>query len=248
MQPRRILRPTVLIALCAGALAGHSSAAAEPVRAARAADAPIIDGRLDDAIWTHAQAYPLVLPEDACENGTTTPKFAGTAQFAWDRKYFYVGLRMADDDVVSECKSNGEYAYRIGDLAEVFLKPSGRSWYWELYATPNGYQTTFFWPSGGRRLPGALQTANELVVAAQVQGTINHPEDRDRGWTAEFAIPLFLLQKAGDTFGPGAKWTILVGRYNYSITLDAPELSTLPGLAKTDFHRTKEYASLIIEP
>jgi len=247
-------------AAVAGAMAAGSGASAEPsdelarpevalhLRAVHAAVAPKIDGKLDDAVWNLAPAYPLSLPEDARESGRAAPKFGATAQFAWDQKYFYVAVRMADDDVVTECESDGQYAYRMGDLAEVFLKPVGRSWYWELYATPNGHQTTFFWPSGGRRLPSALQTANELTVAAQVQGTLNHPADRDRGWTAEFAIPLALLERKGDSFGPGAKWTILVGRYNYSISLDAPELSTLPALAKTDFHRTKEYAPLTIEP
>jgi hypothetical protein len=206
----------------------------------------VIDGKLDEPIWKTAPAYQLLPMPDTASDPLLHEN--GSVRLAWDAKYLYLGAAFHDSDVVAEGKADNLRHYLLGDVCELFLKPGDRTWYWELYVTPAGRQTTFFFPGGGRQLPSCLLTDTPLMVAAQIQGTLNNWHDRDQGWTAEMAVPLSLLTAHGEHFGPGYPWRILIGRYNYSRYLSETELSSYPALSKIDFHRLKEYAHLRLQP
>ena len=126
------------------------------------------------------------------------------------------------------------------------LWPEDRTWYWELYVTPHGRQSSFFYPSPGRMLPSTFRDHMRLRVAAQVDGTFNDWSDRDRGWTAEMVVPRQELTKRGEAWGPGAVWRIFVGRYNYAVHLPAVELSAMPAVSRTSFHLRDEFARLVL--
>ena len=138
--------------------------------------------------------------------------------------------------------------YKMGDLCELFLKPADKTWYWELYATPLGKKTTFWFPGRGRTgLPSNFTDySSGLKVGAQVNGTLNKWEDKDAYWTAEMAMPIKDLTARGEKFGPEADWRILVARYNYSrySKRQGPEHSTVPQLSKVNYHLLEEYAKL----
>ncbi|MCC6581387.1 MAG: carbohydrate-binding family 9-like protein [Phycisphaeraceae bacterium] len=218
-----------------------------PVQAVYA-DQPVnVDGRLDDAVWAKAQTYQMKLGQDRVELDQTLIE-GGKIRFAWDEKFLYMAVEFTDSDVVAEGTENGEHHYSKGDLAELFLWPLDQTWYWELYVTPNALQTSFFFPGPGRLLPSTFKNHVDLTVAAQVQGTFNDWSDRDKGWTAEMAVPVSALTARGEAWGPGAAWRVLVGRYNYSAFLPQTELSSMPKLSRTSFHLRPEYGRLILMP
>lgn len=204
-----------------------------------------IDGILDDAVWKKAPAYRMALDT----NATNAVTEGGEVRVAWDTNYLYVAVRFTDSDIVAEGKEDQLHHYSLGDLAEVFLKPDNETWYWELYATPAGKKTSFFFPGRGRLgVPSGFTYTCGLTVAAQCDGTLNNWEDRDREWTAEMAMPIKDLTSHGERFEPGARWRILVARYNYSRYLPNKELSMTPALSRTNYHLTEEYAVLEIMP
>lgn len=202
-----------------------------------------LDGKLDDAVWALAPAYELRLCEDRATAGDILRE-AGRVRFAWNENYLYAAFEFTDSDVVAEGTEDGQYHFNLGDVAEVFLWPDAHTWYWELYATPNGKQSSFFFPSPGRMLPSTFKDHLHLKVAAEIQGTLNDWSDKDKGWTAEMAIPVKELTARGEAWGPSASWRVLVGRYNYSVHLPKPELSAMPLLSKTSYHLRDEYAML----
>lgn len=208
---------------------------------------PVITGRLDDPAWSGCTAYPLagMVGAGGVRAGLAE---AGSARFLWDDEAFYLGADFIDADVVTEADADGLHAYLLGDVCELFLRPSGARHYGEFHVTPNGHQTSFLWPSGGRRLPQALQKDALLRVAATVQGRLNDEFTTDRGWRAEMAIPWSVFRRGGVVYGPGDEWDVLVGRYNYGVTLPAVELSSMPEISVVDFHRVDEYARLRLEP
>ncbi len=213
------------------------------------ADEPVqVDGRLDDAVWAEAPVYELSLAADRAANGSVLQE-GGKVRFAWNESYFYMAVDFVDSDVVAEGTEDGEHHYKLGDLAELFLWPEAHPWYWELYVTPHALQTSFFFPSPGRLgLPSTFRNHVQLTVAARVDGTLNDWSDRDRGWTAEMAVPVAALTKHGDAWGPEAAWRVMVGRYNYSVHLPGVELSCLPALSRTSFHLRNEYGRLRLLP
>lgn len=206
-----------------------------------------ITGLLDDPIWSEAPAYPMNALVDA--SGSRLPLAeGGTVRFAWDDQFLYLGIHFTDSDVVTKADHDGLHAYKLGDVCELFLQPVGQPCYWELYVTPNSHQTTFLWPSIHNHPPSALQKENHLIVAAHVDGTLNDSRDWDHGWTAQMAVPWSMLKFDGQQFGPPTAWHALVGRYNYSIHLPDTELSSVPAISARNFHLTREYATLILEP
>lgn len=206
-----------------------------------------VDGRLDEAVWNVAPAYALSLCADRVTAGNTLVE-GGRVRFAWNEAFLYMAVEFDDSDVVAEGVEDGEHHYLSGDVAELFLWPEDRTWYWELYATPHGKQSSYFFPSPGRMLPSAFRNHVALTVAAQVQGTLNDWSDSDRGWTVEMAVPVEALTARGEAWGSDAIWRVLVGRYNYSAYLPQPELSAMPPLSRTSFHLRNEYARLRLMP
>ena len=213
-----------------------------------------LDGKLDEEAWNSAQAYSLVLPlksfftlpESMQKNIGDTLQEKGTVKLLRDDNYLYVGAELEDSDVMNEGNEDQSHLYNTGDLIEVFLKPSGENYYWEIYGAPNNRKSWFFYPSRGRLVFPACAgyLPKDLHVAAAVDGTLNNWRDRDKGWTIEMAIPIKELTAYGAKFDNSANWTVFFGRYNYSAYLQKPELSGYPQLSNVSFHIFEEYAKL----
>lgn len=218
---------------------------ARPVITARYTAVPIqLDGALDDAAWQAATAYPLQMSVAELGEGKKLTE-VGEARVTWDDQFLYVGVKFTDSDIVAEGQEDQLHHYLMGDLAEVFLKPIDRTWYWEMYVTPAGRKTTLWFPGRGRLgLKSSEDNPGGLRVAAQCQGTLNRWQDEDTSWTGEVAIPVQELTARGETFGAGANWTLMVSRYNYGRYLSWKELSMTPRLSKTNYHLWEEYAIL----
>jgi len=216
-----------------------------PSFVARHTTTPIkIDGVLDDQAWQEAAVYQLTLGKDRVKDGKVLAE-PGEARIAWDDTYLYVSVKYEDSDIVAEGEEDQLHHYRMGDLAELFIKPEDETWYWELYVTPAGKKTSFWFPGRGRcGLDSGWDYQCGLQVAAKCEGTLNKWEDKDTCWTGEMAMPIEDLTARGETFAPGAKWRIFVSRYNFSRYLPHKELSMTPQLAKTSYHRYEEYAYL----
>jgi hypothetical protein len=205
-----------------------------------------IDGALDDPVWQKAPKYPLQLSMDKQQEGQTLAE-GGTAQVAWDDRYIYVAVDFTDTDVIAQGKEDQLHHYRMGDLAEVFIKPADNSWYWELYVTPGNNKTSFFFPSRGYLgLPGCFDepSINGLAVAARVDGTLNNWLDKDTGWTGEMRIPVEELSAAGVPFSTSQPWTIMIARYNYGVNLEEKILSSTAEMPYRFFHLHETFSPL----
>jgi hypothetical protein len=203
-----------------------------------------IDGILNDTVWRTARTYPLSLGQNQVTAGEALAG-PGDVQLAWDDKNFYLAITFHDSDIIAEGEEDQLHHYLMGDVVELFLKPEGKTWYWELYATPAGRKTSFWYPGRGRLgLESAWQYECGLRVGADIKGTLNTWEDRDLYWTAEMAMPIEDLTSHGDSFRPDSDWRILIARYNYSRYLPAKELSMAPRTPYADNHRYEEYGTL----
>ncbi len=241
------------LALSAGMLftgcAAHSTrdalGAPETVLVAARCQAPMqMDGRLDEPVWRRARGYPL---RRISAKGVRAPVEGGVIRLAWDETHLYLAAELADSDVVAEGSTDQEAHWQKGDVIELFLAPAAHTWYWELHATPHGHKTSYWFPGPGRLgVPSSVAYRCGLTVGAQVDGTRNRWQDRDRGWTVEMAMPRADLTARGETFADQAVWRVFVGRYNYSRYLRRCELSMVPALSREDFHLLGEYGRLVL--
>lgn len=86
-----------------------------------------------------------------------------------------------------------------------------------------------------------------MRVAAAVDGTLNAPQDEDKGWTAEIMIPLEELRaKSGVSFQED--WRVLAARYNYGIQLRSKQHASFPPLPQLNYHLFEFYAPVKMPP
>lgn len=216
----------------------------------RASGPVTVNGSLNEKAWSKARPVPFGLvasPEQRKRIGALQEK--GSARLLYDDKNLYVDFTFDDSDVVDRSIENDQELCTLSAVAEVFLKPKDEDWYWEFHVTPKGRVSTYWWPGGG---PPERPTEHHvkphfIEVATQVQGTVNHPADRDQGWTALVTIPFAKLDRFGLAKDPHSRWTVLLSRYNYSRYLTkgtGPELSAASPLSKPSYHLVDEYPQL----
>jgi hypothetical protein len=133
------------------------------------------------------------------------------------------------------------------DVFELFFKPSvEKRAYYEFQVNARNTPLELYLPSrgaGGYRRFAALSNLG-LESAVKLRGTLNNPDDRDKGWTVEGRIPWTAFKPTGGRPKAGEKWKFALCRYDYSVTLERPELSCSAPLTYSDFHRYEDYGEL----
>ncbi|MEM6332268.1 MAG: hypothetical protein AAF823_02905 [Planctomycetota bacterium] len=200
----------------------------------------------DDDSWQRVPAYELTPTPKQCQ-----PCEPGAVRFGWRQDALIARFEFVDEYVMSAATSNNQWHYELGDTAEWFLKPVGRPYYWEFYATPNAFVSAMRWPGGSRRGFDPWEDSSAVSIET---GPLQDLGDLEavriatkarKGWWAELTIDAALLRSKGDLLGPGSHWETLAARYNHSIANDpGPQLSCFPTLARADFHQTHAYAIL----
>ncbi len=184
--------------------------------ARRAAERPIIDGKLSEDIWKNAARSSRFV--DLVQG--THAHFDTRAAVLWDDEYLYVGYWIEEPDVRATLTERDAPIYRDNDV-EFFI--AGRDGYYEfeINAYNTIYEVLFFWEAEFERygydtLPAFDRTRvgvrpfngvgyrnhprgkrigfwnwdlPGLRHAVHIDGTLNDDSDRDRGWTVELALP-----------------------------------------------------------
>src|SRR5262245_6944790 len=215
----------------------------------RWADSPIvIDGKPDDAAW---KAAPVIdrfyLPWLGKNVRDARP--ATKARLLWHREYRAFCAEMEESDLYADVKEPDGPTWE-NDVFELFLKPAAdKPGYYEFQVNAAGTVLDMFLPRRGAGGYGRFKKDGDFHVEAKVRldGTLNHWQDRDKGWTVEGRIPWKDFLRTGGRPEPGETWRFALCRYDYSVDFEGPEMSTCAPL-KTDsfanFHRHEDYAAL----
>jgi len=184
------------------------------------ASSPIrVDGRLDDAAWLNAPWSPAFV--DIEGDAKPKPRFRTRMKMLWDDRYLYIGAELEEPDVWATLTQHDSVIFHDNDF-EVFLNPSGdgRNYFefeinalntsWDLFL-PKPYR------EGGKAdnswdIPG-------LLTAVAVDGNINDPSGRDRGWSVEIAIPwtAYAARAPVHRPEPGDEWRVNFSRVEWQV-------------------------------
>jgi len=192
-------------------------AALPPVRrwdCLRTPEAITVDGRLDEAVWSRVRwSEPFGMIHD----GSPTP-LATRCALLWDDAFLHVGYRVEDPDIRASMTGFNDHVYRHDEDVEFFFAGDGHYFEIGLNALNTSYQIRWTWIERLVReqrfaelealfkLPDVLYyVAREgerlgrwadlsyrmpgLRHAVHIDGSLNCPEVRDRGWTVEMALP-----------------------------------------------------------
>ena len=209
-----------------------------------AAKPPVLDGKLDDPCWRGCGAdHPVRLVLD-----TRRPGPGPRAYLVWDDEALYYGATMNDDELRSYGKQRNDSLWD-GDVFEMFFKPSvEKPAYYEFQANPRALIFECYFPRRGdypKDFTQAPLLGNKAVVT--LDGTLDHPGDRDKGWTVEGRIPWSAFQPTGGKPKPGDEWRFAICRYDYGPEGTKPVLMSSAPLTQPSFHRHEDYGKLRFE-
>ena len=184
------------------------------------ADAPTIDGKIDDVAWA---AAPWTTPFlDIQGPQEASPRFGCRAKMLWDEHGFYIAAELPEPHLWATYDRRDSVIYHENDF-EVFLDPDGDTHgYMELEI--NALNTVWDlllekpYRDGGPAvdawdIPG-------LRTAVHLEGTLNDPSDTDVRWTVEIAIPWDDLRENANKPCPplpGDQWRVNFSRVQWHI-------------------------------
>ncbi|MBM3845539.1 MAG: hypothetical protein FJ405_04525 [Verrucomicrobia bacterium] len=196
--------------------------ASEPIHA---------DGALNDRAWAAAAwSDPFV---DIIGEGAARPRFRTRMKMLWDDEYLYIAAEMEEPHVWGTITQRDAVIFQDNDF-EIFIDPDADSHryaefeinalntLWDLFLErpyKDGVSARNEWD-----LPGILH-------GVQVQGSLNNPKDRDRGWTVEFALPWKSFSDITTQALPpneGDQWRINFSRVEWKVRVEDGQYVKVP--------------------
>ncbi len=226
-------------------LAGSFAVAGTPVplpsyRAVRLATPPRLDGALEAAEWGQSAWTAPYVPSQ----GQKAARLTTRARLAWDPEHLYVALEAEDPDLQGSFTERDEPIYREEAL-ELFIDADcDRRDYVELQASPRGtlFDARFTGPRQG--MDTAYQA--DLRVGTRLDGTLDDASDRDRGWTAEWAVRAASVPGVPTPLAGGTRLCInlfRVGKDRHPGGVSHEETAWSPPLMG-DFHNLERFGEL----
>ncbi|HXJ62051.1 MAG TPA: carbohydrate-binding family 9-like protein [Verrucomicrobiae bacterium] len=191
-----------------------------------------IDGSPSEAAWGLAP-----WTEDFADiegDAKPKPRFRTRAKMLWDDQFFYVAAEMEEPHLWATLTNHDAVIFQDPDF-EVFIDPDGDAhdyYEFEINALNTGWDLLLKKPykDGGPALneweiPG-------LKTAVHLEGTLNNPSDRDRGWSVEIAIPWKVLGEHARRPAPpqeSDQWRIGFSRVEWEVDILEGKYRKVPG-------------------
>ncbi len=201
-----------------------------------------IDGKFDESFWKNASKDD----DFWISRGTEPSPVKTTVMTARDDKFLYVGFIAKDDDIYAELKNTDDPIYDHDDIVEIYIDPTGRATpYFEMQVSAAGvkFDSRF---SGGRRKNRNDSWDSGIIYGVSLDGTLNDPDDTDKGWNAEIAVPLKSI--AENPPENGEIWKAFFYRINRHTKLKKSKKGDFSAWTPPfagDFHNIKHMGDLI---
>lgn len=179
--------------------------------------APEIDGKLNDEVWKNIAWTENF--EDIEGNRKPSPLWNTRVKMSWDSKGLYIAAELLEPHVWAYLKNHDNIVFNDNDF-EVFIDPDNDTHrYYEFEVNALNTMFDLFMPKPYRNGSGAMIAYNApgMKWAVDVQGTLNNPNDIDRGWTVELFIPFWAVSIANKPKIPedGDFWRINFSRVEW---------------------------------
>ena len=208
----------------------------------RATTAPVIDGKLDDAIWQTAKEQPLTRSFDG---GPVTRKT--TFRIVYDDAFLYVAFWSEDRDAWGTLRKKDDPIYNE-DAVELFLDADGDGkTYNELQVSPHNVNFDASFVARRSDLAEAMKWESGMQTAVFVKGTLDDDSDSDEFWTAEMKIPLANLNSVPRLPQKGDRWRFNAYRLEHLARRTNVEGQSFSPLFIGDFHALPRFGWLVFQ-
>lgn len=198
----------------------------------RAATPVLIDGKLDEPAWSAAAWTDDFLDIEGLVRAR--PRFRTRVKMLWDDTYFFIAAQLDEPHVWATLTKHDSVIFHDPDF-EVFIDPDGDNHeYYELEINALNTEWDLFLARPYRDGVKALDAWEipGLKKAVHVDGTLNDPTDRDRGWSVELAIPWAVLGEHAHRPAPprdGDSWRVNFSRVEWEVVTEGKTTRKVEG-------------------
>lgn len=183
-------------------------------------DAITIDGVANEEVWKKAPWTTNFIDIE----GVKTPKYQTRVKMLWNETYFYIYAELEEPHVWADITKRDAVIFHNNDF-EVFVDPDGDTHnYYELEINALNTVWDLFIDKPYREQNQPVLNdwdMNGLKSAVKVNGTLNNPNDKDKGWTVELAIPWTVYKTSyyQDNVPRDQFWRVNFSRVNWDYEL-----------------------------
>lgn len=183
--------------------------------AVRTSDPITLDGKLDEKTWSNAPWTDKFV--DIEGDRKPNPRYNTRVKMAWDDQYIYFAAEVEDPHIWANLKEHDQIVFFDNDF-EIFMDPDGDNHnYYEYEVNALGTIFDLFIVKSYRvgAPPIHEWDFKGLKQGISIDGTLNNPNDVDRKWTIEIAIPFSSM--AYGTKNPSTKkpWRLNFSRVEW---------------------------------
>ena len=247
-----LLFPLALLGCRRGdGIQGGATVRGTPARVSRFATRPVIDGRLDEAVWRTATVLGPFVDTNNGRGVSASHPVAATARIGWDDEYLYLGFVVADGQPTTPFGRDemDPHLWGSASAVEVMLQPGNpddNRDYYEIQIDTTGAVFDTHWDdymvplqgSGSGRVFGHQEWTSSALRAATV--------DRSRSYTLEVALPWSALVKGRVAIPPraGDVWRLNLYSFRDGQSL---ALGWSPIRGQGNFHRSSRFGRVRFE-
>lgn len=186
----------------------------------KTSDEITIDGKADEEDWQNAEWTDEFIDIE----GDKRPTYKTQAKMLWDETYFYIYVKMEEPHIWATLKQRDTIIFYNNDI-EVFIDPDGDTHnYFEIEINALNTVWELFINKPYREEGNiALNDWNitGLKTAVHVEGTLNDPDDTDKFWAVEMAVPFKTFRKSyfEDNVPRDDFWRVNFSRVNWDFDL-----------------------------
>ena len=179
-----------------------------------------IDGDDSDPSWGKTQWSEAFIDIE----GVKKPRYSTQVKMLWDETYFYILAKLEEPHVWANLKQRDTIIFYDNDF-EVFIDPDSDTFnYYELELNALNTVWDLFVSKPYRETDGVVLNdwdINGLKSAVKVDGTINNPNDIDKGWMLELALPWSAYKRSyyENNIPKDKFWRVNFSRVNWEFQL-----------------------------
>jgi len=162
----------------------------------------IVDGLINESEWQNVLWSEYFGDIEGSQK--PQPLYKTRMKMLWDDKFLYVAAELEEPHVWANLTERESVVFYDNDF-EVFIDPDGDTHHYleyEMNALNTQWDLLLLKPYRDdvkQNVAIDNWNFNGLKSAVHVDGTINNPNDTDRGWTLEIAFPLDALSELSAT-------------------------------------------------
>lgn len=180
-------------------------------------EAIAIDGRAGENSWEKAEWTDLFV--DIEGENKELPTYTTKVKMLWDDENLYILAELTEPHIWAYYTEHDQIVYHENDF-EVFIDPNRNTheyFEFEINAQNNLFDLFMTKPYRNGGIPLISWNADGFRSAVFLDGTLNQPDDTDKSWTIEMAIPFRDLRLGVHTQKPenGTHWSINFSRVQW---------------------------------